>query len=99
VNDLFGNPIIESTLPLKDAKKKPGPNGYAARPGSGPKGETCRSCEFAVRTQPGRKVYWKCWMFRKLGGKWTHGYGTDILLKTPACSYWQIHKLSPFKNQ
>lgn len=55
--------------------------GYAAPPGTGPAGETCGSCEHIVR---GRK-YRKCELIR---AKWTHGPGTDILARAPACSKW-----------
>lgn len=98
--DLFGHPVLDQSLPRPTQEKKKHkivPNGYAARPGSGPKGETCKTCEFAVKSQGGRRYYWKC---KKLGVmNWTHGPGTDIRLKSPACRFWQLHKLTPFVTQ
>ena len=95
--DLFGNPVVD-TPTLRQRKENAGrPQGYAAPPGTGPRGETCRTCEFAVRRQGGRKFYWKCaaWL-RIYHRQWNNSYGTDILLKSPACKHWQLHKLSPF---
>jgi hypothetical protein len=73
--DLFGEEVRE---PLKNLVK-----GYAARPGSGPVGETCRSCANAVSHETSRR-YWKCALIKP-----THGPGTDIRLKSPACAYWR----------
>lgn len=59
------------------------PRGYAAPPGTGPAGETCATCEYAMRY--GR--YAKCrhpWRQYKN----THGKATDIRLGSPACSRW-----------
>jgi hypothetical protein len=81
MNDLFGNPISE---PVKDSKTHA--TGYATRPGSGPAGQTCGTCKFATRTGHSRKSYFKCMVIRH---RWTHGPGTDILLKSPACSFWK----------
>ena len=61
------------------------PNGYAARPGSGPKGETCGSCRFIVRFERS-KVWHKCELRRQT---WTHGRGSDILVGAPACRFWE----------
>lgn len=61
------------------------PCGYAAAPGTGPAGETCRTCMHAVGLRYGR-TYWKC---AKVRHKWTGGRRTDIRLKSPACSAWE----------
>ncbi len=68
-------------------RKTPAPKGYAAQPGSGPAGETCGSCFHAIATgdNPPR-TYYKCQLLRPY---WTGGYGTDILLKAPACCWWE----------
>ena len=58
------------------------PAGYAAKPGSGPAGETCRGCAHAVN----RDGYWKCVLLR---ARWTSGPGSDIRLKSPACARWE----------
>ena len=50
--------------------------------GTGPQGETCRSCKFKVRV--GR--YLKCEKMERL---WTHGAATDIKARWRACWYWE----------
>ena len=72
--DLFGDEIRK---PVKHRVK-----GYASRPGSGPAGETCRSCKHKTAHQYNR-TYWKCGLVKP-----TAGPGTDIRLKSPACAYW-----------
>lgn len=59
--------------------------GYAARPETGPAGETCKSCRHAQphETGAGRR-YWKCALVKR-----THGPGTDIALRSPACRKWE----------
>jgi hypothetical protein len=59
------------------------PSAYAAAPGSGPAGKTCRDCEHAEgwTNRRGNKTYWKCGLV-----KHTSGPGTDIRVRTPACS-------------
>lgn len=61
--------------------------GHAANPGSGPKGETCKTCAHCVRTQsPGGSTFFKCGLMRD---HWTHGGGTDIRANDPACKEWK----------
>lgn len=60
-------------------------NGYYSLPGSGPEGETCRTCNHYVRIHHAR-VYRKC---LKNEAKWTKGKGSDILASAPACSGWE----------
>ena len=87
-NDLFGHPLPlprpESKITGKP-KRKTRPNGYAARPGSGPAFETCATCSHKVRVG-NHKTFLKC---GKLRAVWTHGPGTDILARTPACRFWE----------
>jgi hypothetical protein len=88
--DLFGNPITPAVERRSASGKKRGTTpakGYAARPGSGPQGETCKSCshKYANEMRSGR-VFWKCSLQRH---RWTGGRGSDILLKSPACSGWE----------
>lgn len=78
--DLFG---VEAAEP---SPRKPGQaNGYAARPGTGPAGETCGTCKNACYTQPSKKRFYKCKVIKH---RWTSGPGTDIKLKSPACSFF-----------
>jgi hypothetical protein len=60
--------------------------GHAAHPGSGPKGETCGSCEHRKSVQGGRKTFSKCELMR---AQWTAGPGSDIRKKDPACVLWK----------
>lgn len=85
--DLFGQPVTSAPPPaLADGKRrKTQPKGYAAPPGTGPKGETCRSCAHYCRVEPAKR-YLKC---GKVRARWTGGPGTDILARSPACAYWE----------
>ena len=53
--------------------------------GSGPEGETCKTCRYATRVDYHDKRYYKCDLIEQ----WTHGPGTDIRLKWPACAKWE----------
>jgi len=74
--DAFGAP------PVRHIKHPVG--GYAARPGTGPRGETCKGCACAYQSHGGNRSYWKCSLVVP-----TSGPGTDIRLKSPACSQWR----------
>lgn len=78
--DLFGETV------KTEIRSTPAPKGYAAQPGTGPAGETCGSCFYSIGTghNPPR-TYYKCELLRPY---WTCGYGTDILLRAPACRFW-----------
>lgn len=69
-------------LPTKRTKKDAA---HAAPPGTGPEGETCKSCLHIYRNRLS-KVYLKCDLMR---AHWTGGGGTDIRAKDPACSKWE----------
>ena len=60
--------------------------GYAAMPGTGPKGETCGSCDHLVRKRLAR-VHRKCGLMER---HWTGGEGTDVLTTAPACRSWKV---------
>jgi hypothetical protein len=84
--DLIGDEIKQQVI--SEAKRKPTVRkGYAATPGTGPQGETCKTCAHAFGNgNYGQKVFYKCALLKHC---WTSGYGTDILLKSPACRYWE----------
>lgn len=89
--DLFGVPIDRCPEPCANAegrRRVTRPRGYAAPPGSGPAGETCRTCAHysGHRTN---KIFRKCGLLRSV---WTHGPGTDILARSPACARWEKPK-------
>lgn len=57
------------------------PRGYADHPGTGPKGETCATCQHCIRFRRWSKCELAQW-------KWTGGRGSDILARAPACKLW-----------
>lgn len=62
-------------------------NGYAAQPGTGPEGMTCKQCEHKRSMgNYGGKHFIKCELRR---ATWTNGEGTDILARSPACSKFE----------
>lgn len=85
--DLFGNEVNYHHQGNGKRGRNANPKGYAARPGTGPDGETCKSCRFYhVTNTQARRSYRKCELLR---WRWTHGPGTDILAGSPACERWQ----------
>lgn len=78
--NIFGEPVKPPSK--MEGKRK----GYAARPGTGPQGETCRTCKHKVTVGLASKSIVKCGLMRPV---WTHGYGTDILASWPACAKWE----------
>lgn len=77
--DLFGDPMTAPTTLHHGA--------YPHLPGTGPAGETCRTCNNAtLHTIPSGSRFWKCALVKATGGP-----GTDIRLKTPACRAWVRH--------
>lgn len=82
--DLFGEaPQQIAPLQIKRQRERE-PRGYAAAPGSGPAGETCKSCRYYVIKQMAQ-AYRKCELRR---AAWTGGAGTDVRASSPACSKW-----------
>jgi hypothetical protein len=59
------------------------PAAYAATPGTGPEGETCRTCAHRELQSGVGGRYWKCGL-----ANYTRGPATDIRLRTPACVLW-----------
>lgn len=89
MNDLFGVEIRSEPPKLTHyghQKRKPTkPRGYAMPPGTGPAGETCRTCRHSSYVEHAKR-YYKCGLMRAI---WTGGPGTDIKLKSPACAKWE----------
>lgn len=65
--------------------KRVTPGGYAARPGTGPAGETCGSCRHCVY-RTGHQRYYKC---NLMMASWSRGRGTDVAYRSPACALWE----------
>ena len=87
--DLFGHvaPYREPVAPGIPRRKVTKAAGYAAEPGSGPAGETCRTCRhYTHRTLA--KRYRKCGL---MAHAWTRGPGSDILARSPACNRWEAN--------
>ena len=57
-----------------------------AQIGTGPKGETCRSCKHKTYQGEVAGRYLKCALMRKY---WTRGGATDIKAGWPACAKWE----------
>ncbi len=70
----------------EDAVVAPKVTDYAhpSPPGTGPEGETCKSCAHCCYHKPSSKRYYKCELM-----KITFGAGTDIRLKDLACRRWE----------
>jgi hypothetical protein len=81
--DLFGQEVI---LTKACSSRGTPRGGYAARPGTGPAGERCGTCIYDTRIKYHGKYYHKCELCRD---NWTHGTGSDIKQKTPACVAWK----------
>lgn len=77
--------MTETDLLGDAVRQLPPSNGYAAPPGTGPAGETCRTCRHYTRKRMS-KVYRKCGLMAQ---HWTNGYGTDIKASAPACRRWE----------
>lgn len=94
MNDLFGQPVVEQVVERAPSGRKSSANGYPAPPGTGPVGETCKTCEHKIKVNGGNKDYWKCHKFTspsRIGQKWQWSGCTssDIRLKAPACRLWE----------
>lgn len=79
--DLWNMPIGA----FKTRRKTPIPRGHAGSPGSGPKGESCKTCQHLCRIKMG-KTYLKCILTKS---QWTCGPGSDVRAKDAACWKWE----------
>jgi len=77
--DLFG-PAPRQTRKIQIT------GGYAARPGTGPTGKTCKQCQSYCLVDYHNKTFRKCELVKK---NWTHGKGTDIKASSPACALFE----------
>jgi hypothetical protein len=77
MKNLFGDEDLDERIKQR---------GHAARPGTGPKGETCGTCQHYRRVLGGNRHYLKCGLMKHA---WTGGPGSDIRAKDPACGYWR----------
>jgi hypothetical protein len=79
----------QRALGPKGGKHYVKPWGYFAPPGTGPAGETCKTCEHLVMRGNVAGRYLKC---RRAQAKWTSGRKSDVLAGSPACSAWEQQK-------
>ncbi len=80
--DLWSQPLGAAK---RKGKRDESARGYPARPGTGPTGETCKTCNHLCRVQYA-KTYLKCALTRQA---WTQSPKTDIRAKSPACQLWE----------
>ena len=88
--DLFGNPVdlqamMDAPLTGRKKRKPTLPRGHAAPPGTGPAGETCKTCA-NLRYRTLARTYIKCVL---MIDQWTGGTATDVRAKDPACRRWE----------
>jgi hypothetical protein len=81
--DLFG---VNVGPQIAGKSKRLKLTGHAGTPGTGPAGETCKSCANLVRIKYHGRPYRKCGLMRNA---WTHGPGSDIRARDPACHRWE----------
>lgn len=87
MQDAFKAAAVARAAGFPSARKPTVKKGYAAQPGTGPEGETCKTCQHKVTCgNYGGKHYIKCQLRE---ATWTNGEGTDILARSPACSKWE----------
>lgn len=82
-SDLWGAPL--GAFKGKRKRKTATPKGHAGAPGTGPAGETCKTCQHLTRRKMG-KTYLKCSLTRAI---WTSGQGSDIRARDAACCKWE----------
>lgn len=96
MKDLFGNETEYQHTPTTEKRgRNANPKGYAGKPGTGPKGETCGSCRNIHKKCGSGRAYLKCRLIR---WRWTGGAGTDILARTPACERWEPWETLRFRG-
>ena len=79
--DLFGAPLPAPARPRSTPSK-----GYAARPGTGPKGQRCNTCLHCITAHPGVRAVRRCELN---AAKWDRGPAMEIKHNAPACKHWE----------
>lgn len=83
ITDLFGHPMPSQELFRKDGRRRK--IGYAARPGSGPRRQRCRTCKSCMAVLSKGVRSHKCEVMAKI---WSDDPATDIKPNAPACREW-----------
>jgi hypothetical protein len=81
-------PAERRALNAAFAKKNKRKGLHAAEPGTGPVGETCKTCAHLVRRRFSN-TYLKCGL---CVAKWTGGGATDVRARDDACSKWEAFR-------
>lgn len=86
--DLFGEAPLQPVIGGKGSRggRRPGLHAYPALPGTGPAGKCCRDCANFSHAEGTSRRHLKCELMRPA---WTHGYGTDIKSRSPACAKFE----------
>jgi hypothetical protein len=79
IQALLDAPLTAASARAADRMRKGGPRGYAAPPGSGPAGKSCRQCFNRVLVWGGVRKFPKCRLVPP-----THGVATDIRVSSVA---------------
>ena len=88
MRDLFGAEMTpDEVKAAKGVKRKdPIPSGHYCPKGTGPEGETCKTCRHCVRREGVQGHFLKC---AKAKAKWTGGRKSDIRAHDAACKGWE----------
>jgi hypothetical protein len=86
---LFDDPTATEIKPAK--RRREGAYATPFAIGSGPPGETCKTCVHRKMLDYHNKTYNKCGLMQK---SWTHGGATDIKLRWAACWSWMPLNMS-----
>jgi hypothetical protein len=84
IQEALEAPLRFSTIDDRGLASRVRNRGYAATPGTGPSGETCRTCKRLYFVSPNIKRFYKCRLTPL-----TSGPASDVLVRSPACSQWQ----------
>jgi hypothetical protein len=82
--DLLGEPIPAPAVFRKDGGRRK--IGYAAKPGTGPKGKRCIQCKMIQRVLSKGVTSHKCELAAPI---WSDDPATDIKPNAPACSCFE----------
>lgn len=85
LNDPNGRALTDTERKRLARRQHSVPRGHAWTPGTGPEGETCKTCRHLVRRLYS-KAYLKC---GKNCEKWTGGPKSDVRASDPACKFWE----------
>lgn len=85
IQALLDAPMTARRAKVVDRIRKGGPRGYAAMPGTGPVGQTCRQCVHKISVWGGTKRFQKCALYPNR----TNGVASDIRVNSLACSLFE----------